>query len=68
MSKDFCGYYSNRMSYEEVASLVERVIGAKILSDKAVKFSQNIQTHVRETLDQTNIEVKVNPEVKIYAL
>lgn len=33
--QELCGYYSNRMSYEEVAVLVERVSGSRLLSDQA---------------------------------
>ena len=29
--QELCGYYSNRLSYEEVAFLVERVSGAHII-------------------------------------
>lgn len=31
--QELCGYYSNRISYEEVALLVERVSGSRLLSD-----------------------------------
>jgi hypothetical protein len=31
--QELCGYYSNRMSYEAVALLVERVSGERLLSD-----------------------------------
>ena len=31
--QEFCGYYSNRLSYEEVALLIERVSGERLLSD-----------------------------------
>lgn len=30
--QELCGYYSNRISYEEVAKLVERVSGERLLS------------------------------------
>jgi len=32
--QELCGYYSNRLSYEEVAFLVERITGDKLLSDQ----------------------------------
>jgi DNA-binding Xre family transcriptional regulator len=34
---EFSGYYSNRMSYEEVAGLIERVTGQRLLSDQAIQ-------------------------------
>ena len=33
--QELCGYYSNRMSYEEVALLVKRISGYRLLSDQA---------------------------------
>ncbi|HEX4946325.1 MAG TPA: UPF0236 family protein [Blastocatellia bacterium] len=33
---EFGAYYANRMSYEEVASLVERLTGEKLLSDQTI--------------------------------
>ncbi|RUS92787.1 hypothetical protein DSM107010_72880 [Chroococcidiopsis cubana SAG 39.79] len=74
--QEFCGYYSNRLSYEEVASLVERVSGERLLSDqkigqivsnKALEFSQEIYESTRITLAKSNQDVvKVNPTVNIY--
>ena len=32
--QELCSYYSNRMSYEEVAALVERASGERLLSDQ----------------------------------
>lgn len=74
--QELCGYYSNRISYEEVAKLIERVSGERLLSDqkigqivsdKALKISQEIYKSVEETLDKTGLTlVKVNPEVDIY--
>jgi hypothetical protein len=31
---EFSAYYSNRMSYDEVAGLLERVTGPRVLSDQ----------------------------------
>ena len=74
--QELCGYYSNRMSYEEVALLVERVSGARLLSDqkisqivsnKALQLSQEIYKETTEILDKTDIElIEVNPKVDIY--
>lgn len=74
--QELCGYYSNRMSYEEVALLVERVSGKKLLSDqkigqivsaKAVKISQEIYENTRVALAEVDCDVvKVNPKVDIY--
>jgi len=34
---EFSAYYSNRMSYAEVAGLLERVTGQRLLSDQAIQ-------------------------------
>jgi len=74
--QEFCGYYSNRMSYEEVAKLIERVSGSRLLSDqkisqivsdKALQLSQEMHEDATRILDKTDIElIKVNPKVDIY--
>lgn len=74
--QELCGYYSNRMSYEEVALLVERVSGSRLLSDqkisqivsdKALQLSQEMHKEAIEILDKTDIElIGVNPKVDIY--
>jgi len=74
--QEFSAYYSNRLSYEEVEKLVERVSGAKLLSDqkigqivsnKAQKLSQELQEDVRATLSKTQAyELQVNAKVDIY--
>jgi hypothetical protein len=74
--QELCGYYSNRVSYEEVAKLVERVSGERLLSDqkigqivrnKALKLSQEIYKRTRATLAKIGADVvRVNPEVDIY--
>ena len=71
-----CGYYSNRMSYEEVAGLVERVSGVRLLSDqkigqivsaKALKLSQEIAKSTTATLVENSSDVvQVNSKVDIY--
>jgi len=74
--QELCGYYSNRMSYEEVAKLIERVTGSRLLSDqkisqivsdKALQLSQEMHKDAARILDRTDIElIKVNPKVDIY--
>ncbi len=74
--QELCGYYSNRISYEEVAFLVERVTGERLLSDQkigqivsdtALKISQEIHKSTRVALAETNPDVvKVNPKIDIY--
>lgn len=74
--QELCGYYSNRMSYEEVALLVERVSGSRLLSDqkisqivsdKALELSQKMHKDATEILDKIDIKVvKVNLNVDIY--
>lgn len=74
--QELCGYYSNRLSYEEVAKLIERVSGSRLLSDqkisqivsvKALQLSQQMHENATRILDKTDIElIKVNPRVDIY--
>jgi len=74
--QELCGYYSNRLSYEEVAKVVERVSGERLLSDqkigqivrgKALKLSQEINKSVIATLAKVNGSlVQVNSQVDIY--
>jgi len=74
--QELCGYYSNRMSYEEVALLVERVSGSRLLSDqkisqivsdKALELSQKMHKDATGILDKIDIKVvEVNPNVDIY--
>jgi hypothetical protein len=64
------------MSYEEVAFLVERVSGSRLLSDqkisqivsdKALKLSYQMHEDATRILNKTDIElVEVNPKVDIY--
>lgn len=74
--QELCGYFSNRMSYEEVAKLVETVSSecllsnqkiGQIVSAKALKLSQILGMDVGETLAKTAChKVKVNSQIDIY--
>ncbi len=74
--QELCGYYSNRLSYEEVSLIVERVSGerllsnqkiAQVVSSKALKLSQEIHNSVAATLAKTKcLPVVVNLKVDIY--
>ena len=74
--QELCGYYSNRLSYEEVAGLVERVSGKPLLSDqtiwhivktKAEVLSQQIRQSVERTCAQANPPlIRVNPHLDLY--
>ena len=74
--QELCSYYSNRMSYEEVALLVERTSGERLLSDqkigqivsaKALEISQEICKNTKATLAEINEDaLQVNPIVDIY--
>lgn len=74
--QELCGYYSNRLSDEEVAFLVERVSGERLLSDqkvgqivsaKAIKISQNIYKDMAATLVENDHKVvQANSDVDIY--
>lgn len=74
--QELCGYYSNRLSYEEVAGLVKRIAGEKLLSDqkigqvvsaKALKISKESYKIIEATLaenEQTTLQI--NPKIDIY--
>jgi hypothetical protein len=73
--QELSAYYSNRMSYEEVAGLVERVTGAAVLSDQsiwqivqrqAVAVSEQWQHQVETTLSQSVAFPTVNTAVDVY--
>jgi hypothetical protein len=72
--KEFSAYYSNRLSYEEVESLIERQTGEKLLSDqkiwqivvdKAVCVSEQLRQEVQSVLDAVQMPA-INPRVDIY--
>ncbi len=74
--QELCAYYSNRISYEEVALLVERISGERLLSDqkigqivsdKALKISQEICKITKASLAENDQDVlEVNANVNIY--
>ena len=74
--QELCGYYSNRISYKEVAFLVERITGEKLLSDqkigqivsaKALKISQESYKLIGATLADSDCDViQINPNIDIY--
>ncbi len=75
--QEFSVFYSNRLSYEEVAALVERVTGAKLLSDqtiwnlsvtKAQHLSQALEKEVEEAQKSERFQgLGVNPSIDLYA-
>ncbi len=74
--QELCGYYSNRLSDEQVAFLVERVSGERLLSDqkvgqivsaKAIKNSQDIYKSMAATLGENDHKVvQAHSNVDIY--
>jgi len=34
--EELCGYYANRLSYENLEDLVERITGERLLSDQTI--------------------------------
>lgn len=74
--QELCAYYSNRISYEEVAFLVERISGERLLSDqkigqivsaKALEISQEIYKNIRVALAENDDDtLQVNSIVDIY--
>jgi hypothetical protein len=55
--QEFCVYYSNRLSYQEVAALVERHCGARVLSSQAIW--QLVQQHALRSSDAIERNVLV---------
>jgi len=74
--EELCGYYANRLSYENLAGLVERVTGENLLSDqtiwgivkrKAETYSQQIRQTVQESLESiTSEQIQIKKSVEIY--
>ena len=75
--QELAAYYSNRMSDEEVAGLVERVSGANVLSDQrieqrvvdtAVTISEALAAAAVIEAEEVPVAVpKANPQVDVYA-
>ena len=69
--EELYGYYANRLSYENLEDLVERMTGERLLSDqtiwaiikaKAETYSQQIRQQAKTTLETTNLsKIEVNP-------
>lgn len=73
--QELSAYYSNRMSYEEVAGLVERLTGERLLSDqtiwqivqhKAVQVSEQWKHEVETSLSRVVGLPEVNGQVDVY--
>lgn len=74
--QEVAAYYSNRMSYEEVARLIERMSGERLLSDqsiyqivntKAQQVSQGLQQKLNqiEGIEEKTL-IPVKPDVDLY--
>lgn len=73
--QELSAYYSNRMSYEEVAGLVERITGERLLSDQsiwqivqrqAVQVSEQWKSEVETRLSGAAGLPEVNGQVDVY--
>jgi hypothetical protein len=74
--QELAGYYSNRLSYSNVADLVERVTGERQLSDqkiweiardKTVEISQAWQAEVEKTLNDPALSFpKIQEKINLY--
>lgn len=73
--REFVAYYSNRLSYQQVEDLVDRVAGEKILSDqkiweivvnKAVEISSQWQDEIEAINSSITNEIEISPTVDIY--
>ena len=56
--QELSAYYSNRMSYEEVAGLVERITGERLLSDQTIW--QIVQHKAVQVSEQWKREVETS--------
>ncbi len=68
-------YYSNRLSYQAVEDLVERVTGQRILSDqkiwevvvnKAREISGQIEEEIKQIKSSITKEIEIAPTVDMY--
>ena len=74
--KELSAYYANRLSYEEVEELVERITGEKQLSDqsiqntvvnKALEVSNQVESFAMSVLEDDNLELpEIAKEVDLY--
>ncbi len=73
--REFIAYYSNRLSYQQVEDLLERLAGEKILSDqkiwevvvnKAVEVSSQWQDEIEEINSLIKNEIEISSNVDIY--
>ena len=73
--QELSAYYSNRMSYEEVAGLVERITGERLLSHQtiwqivqrqAVQVSEQWKSEVETSLSGVVGLPEVNGQVDVY--
>ena len=74
--KEFAAYYSNRMSYEEVSQLLERMTGASSMSDqticemvieKSCQVSAAVKAQLAKEQERSQPGVlAINPQVDIY--
>ena len=61
---EFSVYYSNRMSYDEVAGLLERVTGQHVLSDQMIQHL--VVAKAVEVSQQWQVESQVDPAVPLW--
>jgi hypothetical protein len=74
--RETCAYYSNRMSYAEVAKLIERISGVSLLSDqkiyqivqaKAQQVSQEMATAMTEVVNSAGTElINIKTDIELY--
>lgn len=71
--QEFCVYYSNRLSYQEVAALVERHCGARVLSSQAIwQLVQQHALRLSDAIERTTLvqnsqtAMTVTSEIDLY--
>jgi hypothetical protein len=64
--QEFCAYYSNQLSYSEVAALVERHCGARVMSSQAIwQLVQARALQLSETIERTTLQGLSEPPISV---
>ncbi len=74
--QELASYYSNRLSYEEVAGLLERITGERLVSDQGIwqlvtataeRVSQRLQQEVESSLETAGSnELEIETQLDLY--
>jgi hypothetical protein len=74
--QEVAAYYSNRMSYEEVARLIQRMSGDRLLSDQSIyqivnRKAQQVSQTIQQDLEaiegiQDKTLISIQPDINLY--